>query len=51
MKIDMRRSLFVAAVALPASVLPAYAVSNAPSDGLASVESFSSISDTQARSQ
>jgi hypothetical protein len=50
MKIDMLRSLFVAAVALPASVLPAYAVSNAPSDGLASVESFSSISDTQARS-
>ena len=50
MKTDMRRSFFVAAVALPASVLPAYAVSNAPSDGLASVESFSSINDPQARS-
>ena len=46
----MRKSFFVAAVALPASVLPAYAIFNAPSDGLASVESFSSISDTQVRS-
>ena len=50
MRIALRTSLFFAAVALPANVLTAYAVSNAPSDSLASVESFSSISDPRARS-
>ena len=50
MQCDLRVQLFVAVLALPASVLAAYAVSDSPSDRLASVESFSSISDTAARS-
>ena len=50
MRIDLRTTLFVAAVALPANVLTAYAVSGVASDNLASVESFSSISDPAARS-
>ena len=50
MWIDLRITLFVAAVALPANVLTAYAVSGVASDNLASVESFSSISDPAARS-
>src|SRR5271169_936848 len=50
MRIDLRTTLFVAAVALPANVLTAYAVSGVASDSLASVESFSSISDPAARS-
>jgi len=50
MKIDLRILLFVVTVVLPASALTAYAVSSAPSDTLASVESFSSISDPEVRS-
>lgn len=50
MKIDFRISLFVAAVALPVSALTAFAVFTAPSDNLASVESFSSISNPEVRS-
>ncbi len=50
MRIDLRTTLFVAAVALPANVLTAYAVSSVAPDSLASVESFSSISDPTARS-
>ena len=50
MRIDLRTTLFVAAVALPANVFTAYAVSSVNSDSLASVESFSSISDPAARS-
>ena len=50
----MKRSswvqLFVAVAALPVSALTAYAVSSGPSEGLAGVESFSSIIDTSARS-
>jgi hypothetical protein len=45
MWIDLRTTLFVAAVALPANVLTAYAVSGVAPDSLASVESFASISD------
>jgi hypothetical protein len=50
MKLSSWVQLFVAVVALPVSALTAYAVSTRPSDGLAGVESFSSISDTSARS-
>jgi hypothetical protein len=50
MRIDLRTTLLVAAVALPANVLTAYAVSGVASDNLGSVESFSSISDPAARS-
>jgi hypothetical protein len=50
MKLSSWVRLFVAVVALPVSALTAYAVSSGPSDGLAGVESFSSISDTSARS-
>jgi hypothetical protein len=50
MQIDLRMLAFVAALALPANVLTAYAVSLVPSDSIASVESFSSISDPTARS-
>src|ERR1700722_4597751 len=50
MWIDLRTTLFVAAMALPANVLTAYAVSGVASDNLAGVESFSSISDPAARS-
>jgi hypothetical protein len=50
MQIDWRMLLIVAALALPANVLTAYAVSIVPSENLASVESFSSIGDPDARS-
>jgi hypothetical protein len=50
MQIDLRMLVFVAALALPANVLTAYAVSVVPSGDLASIESFSSISDPTARS-
>jgi hypothetical protein len=50
MRIDLRTSLFIAAVALPANLVTAYAVSNVSSNGLASVDSFSSISDPAQRS-
>jgi hypothetical protein len=50
MKIDLRTTLIVVAVVIPANALTADAVSNATSGGLASVESFSSISDQEARS-
>jgi cytochrome c5 len=50
MKINFRISLFVAATVLPASALTAYAVSDASSNQLASVGSFSSIGDPAARS-
>jgi hypothetical protein len=50
MQFDLRVQLFIALLALPASVMAAYAVSDSPSDRLASVESFSSISNTAARS-
>jgi hypothetical protein len=49
MQIDLRTSLLVAAVVL-ANVLAAFAVSDISSHSLASVESFSSISDPAARS-
>ena len=50
MKLDLQIPLFIVAVAIPAAALTAEAVSNTPSDGLANVESFSSISDQEARS-
>jgi hypothetical protein len=50
MKIDLRIPLFVVAVTVPAAALTAEAVSNSSSDSLASVESFSSISDQETRS-
>jgi hypothetical protein len=50
MNIDLRIPLFIAAVTVPAAALTAQAVSNTPADGLASVESFSSISDAETRS-
>jgi len=50
MQIDLRMLALVAALALPANVLTAYAVSVVPSGNLASVDSFSSISDPAARS-
>jgi hypothetical protein len=50
MQIDLRMLVFVAALALPANVLTAYAVSAVPSERLARIESFSSISDPTARS-
>ena len=50
MRFDLRVQLFVAIVILPVSVLAAYAVSDSPPDRLASVESFSTISDPAARS-
>jgi hypothetical protein len=50
MQIDLRMLALVAALALPANVLTAYAVSVVPSGDLARVESFSSISDPEARS-
>jgi hypothetical protein len=46
----MRVQLLVAAAALLASMLTAYAVSDGPSDTLASPESFAGIGDTAARS-
>jgi hypothetical protein len=50
MKFDMRLQVLVVVVALPLSVLTAYAVSEAPADTLAAPESFAAISDTAARS-
>ena len=50
MQFDLRVQLFVAVLALPAGVLAAYAASDSPPEPLASVESFSSIGDTAARS-
>jgi hypothetical protein len=50
MKIDLRIPLFVVAIAASAAGLTAEAVSNTPTDSLASVESFSSISDQETRS-
>jgi hypothetical protein len=50
MPFNCRVSLLVSVVILSASMLAAHLVSAAPQDGLASVESFSSIADPQARS-
>ena len=50
MKSEMRAKVLVAAVALPMSMLTAYAVAEGPSDGLAPPESFSAIGDTTTRS-
>jgi hypothetical protein len=50
MKFDMRVQVIVAVMVLPMSMMAAYAVSDAPPDRLASVESFASIGDTAARS-
>src|SRR5947209_6897146 len=50
MQFNFRVQLFVLVAALPATILAAHALSGAPPDQLASVESFSSIGDTAARS-
>jgi hypothetical protein len=50
MKFDMRVQVIVAVMVLPMSMMTAYAVSDAPPDRLASVESFASIGDAAARS-
>ena len=50
MKSEMRAKVLVAAVALPMSVLTAYAVVDGPSNGLATPESFSAIGDPATRS-
>jgi hypothetical protein len=50
MQFNLRVPLFVSLMILSASMLAAHAVSDAPPDNLASVESFSSISDRAARS-
>jgi hypothetical protein len=50
MKFDMRVQVIVAVMVLPMSMMTAYAVSDAPSERLASVESFASIGDPAARS-
>jgi hypothetical protein len=50
MKTDLSIPLFIVAVTVPAAALTAEGVSNLPADGLASVESFSSISDEATRS-
>jgi hypothetical protein len=50
MKIDWRIPLFIVAMAVSAAALTARAFSNSPADALASVESFSSITDPEARS-
>ena len=50
MKSHMRIQVLVAAAALLTSMLTAYAVSDGPSDTLASPDSFASIGDTVARS-
>ncbi len=50
MKSHMRVQVLAAAAALLASMLTAYAVSDGPSDTLASPESFAGIGDTAARS-
>ena len=50
MKSDMRLQLHVAGVALLMGMLTAYALSDGPSETLATPESFAAISDTAARS-
>lgn len=50
MKIDLSIPLFIVAAAVQTAALTAEAFSNPPSEGLASVESFSSISDEATRS-
>src|SRR6202035_5499730 len=50
MRFDLRVQLIVAVVVLSVTMLAAHAVSDSPSDQLASVESFSSIADPAARS-
>jgi hypothetical protein len=50
MQLNLRAPLFVSIMVLSVSMLAAQAVSDSPPDGLASVESFSSIADTAARS-
>jgi hypothetical protein len=50
MKSAMRLQVFVVVVALPLSVLTAYALSDGPANTLAAPESFAAISDTAARS-
>jgi hypothetical protein len=50
MKSEMWAKVLVAAVALPMSMLTAYAVADGPSDGLATPESFSAIGDPATRS-
>jgi len=50
MRFNLRVQLFVAIVISSVTVLAARAVSDSPSDHLASVESFSSIADPEARS-
>jgi hypothetical protein len=51
MKCNMRIQVLVAAAALLTSMLTAYAVSDGPSDTLASPESFAGIADPAARSE
>src|SRR5271165_2415044 len=50
MNYNFRVQILIATLVLPMSVLTAYAVSDGAPEGLASVESFSSIPDTDARS-
>jgi hypothetical protein len=50
MRFDLRVQLIVAVVVSSVTMLAAHAVSDSPSDQLASVESFSSIADPAARS-
>jgi hypothetical protein len=50
MKSDMRLKVFVAVAAVLMSMLTAYAVSDTPSETLATPESFAAIGDTAARS-
>jgi hypothetical protein len=50
MRFDLRVQLFIAVVLSSVTLLAARAVSDSPSDRLASVESFSSITDPAARS-
>ena len=50
MQLNLRVSFVVSIMVLSASVAAAQAISDGPPDGLASVESFSSIADTATRS-
>ena len=50
MKFDLRLQVLVGVVTLLMSMLTAYAVSDEPSDGLATPESFDAIGDTATRS-
>jgi hypothetical protein len=50
MRFDLRVQLIIAVVVSSVTMLAAHAVSDSPSDRLASVESFSSIADPAARS-